>query len=213
MTHGGAEDSSLQLRASLGIHGRSAAHVAVPTVTRGRLGNRFGSLMVDGRLSTVPANKTRGFTFHRPRATTTAFGPALAKDYYHVEGDSDTDDDTMAPPDLKIEPGAGTAGVSLKVRPRRARPATTPMRRYAVSWQLACWTNLIALVHKLNSNVTNAVPSNSGDTCRTSRLRTKNVLKTLVSGGVLTVCRNGYAYVAYFFKWHKQAAELLLRVR
>lgn len=101
------------------------------TVTRGSLGNRLGSLMVDGRLSTVPAQRTRGFTFHRPRARS-ASGPALAKDYYHVEGNSDTDHDTMAPPDLTTEPDAGTVGVSLKARPRRARPATTPMRRYDV---------------------------------------------------------------------------------
>ncbi|CAN0333230.1 unnamed protein product, partial [Ectocarpus sp. 12 AP-2014] len=95
-TRGGSEDASLRLRPSLGIHGRSAARRAVSTVTPGSLGNRLGPIMVDGRLSTLPAQKARGFTFHRPRATS-ASGPALAKDYYHVKGYSDTDDDTMAP--------------------------------------------------------------------------------------------------------------------
>ncbi|CAN0371114.1 unnamed protein product, partial [Ectocarpus sp. 13 AM-2016] len=108
-TRGGSEGASLRLRPSLGIPGRSAARRAVSPVTRGSLGNRLGPLMVDGRLSTAPAQKARGFTFHRPRATSTS-GSALAKDYYHVKGNSDTDDDTMAPPDLTIEPGAGTAG-------------------------------------------------------------------------------------------------------
>lgn len=132
-TRGGLGDSPLQLSASPGVHSRSAAHVAVPTITRGSLRNRLGSVMVGGRLSTTPAQKTRGFTFNRPGATTAA-GPALAKEYYHVEGDSDIDDETMAPPDLTTEPGAGTSGVSLKARPRRARSATTPMRRYDVFW-------------------------------------------------------------------------------
>jgi len=55
--------------------------------------------------------------------------PALAKEYYYVEGDSDGEEEAAAPAVRPWEPDAATRTAPSTRRLRRARPATIPMRR------------------------------------------------------------------------------------
>lgn len=53
----------------------------------------------------------------------------LAKDYYYVKGDSDSDDEVMASVVLSGNGDGATQVTSSTRRLRGTRPATTPMRR------------------------------------------------------------------------------------
>lgn len=71
------------------------------------------------------------FAIDRLLTTTTTVGPALAKDYYEVEGDDSDSDDTATTVEALTSSASAATNVQLSSkRLKSVRPATTPMRRY-----------------------------------------------------------------------------------
>lgn len=69
------------------------------------------------------------FAIDRLLSTTTITGPALAKEYYKVEGDDSDSDDTATTAEALTSSSTTAVPLSSK-RLRSVRPATTPMRRW-----------------------------------------------------------------------------------